>query len=145
MPELDVASKKMFRLFHGFHVGGNVRMKNQIQAKVFGHLGSFRNHPGHLFPLIRVPAFAAVSGNSPCNSVPLFRLCVGKHQKRRPQSGKQPTHLTNMLHDYHGRSGIAEHCGNERSQELQLPGSEFTLQDLGIGRQEAVWTSWVPV
>ena len=113
-------------------------MEDQVQAKLFRHLGSLRDHLRYLLPLLGVQALAAIGGNPARNSVALRRLLVGKNQEGRSEGCEQVAYLADLLDHDGGGSRVSQIYRDKRTQQLQLPLGEFGFEHLRVGGKEAV-------
>jgi hypothetical protein len=120
-------------------------MEDQVQAKLFRHLGCFRDHPRYLLPLLGVQALAAIGGNPASNPVALRRLLVGENQEGRSEGCEQAAYLANLLDHDGGGSRVSQIYGDKRTQQLQLSLGEFGFEYLRVCGKEAVGPSSVPV
>src|SRR5215469_1766788 len=106
--------KETLNLHRGFHVGGNMRMKNEAQAEFSRGILDFCNRRGNLFPLLAGQGLASVHRYSTGKSLTPGSLAVRQNEKLGTESGEQGTNFPDMVDYICLLGGIRDWHGNER-------------------------------
>src|SRR5437868_401623 len=112
--------EEVLNLFRGFHIGSNMRMEDEIEAKLGGNSRCLVDYLGNILPLLSIERFAAIGWHATGDAITFRGLRVRQHQERRVQSREKIAHLPNLFYRNSRRVGITEHDRNKRPQELKF-------------------------